>query len=71
MRIECLAVNGSDAPAEWLFFFRLHEWRISWANYLMRNNFVEHVNSITGNTFVEYQRGGGFMGVAFGAKCAS
>jgi hypothetical protein len=40
----------------------------SWANYLMRNNSVEYINNVMGHRFVEYQRGGEFMGVAFGAK---
>ncbi|OYW74171.1 MAG: hypothetical protein B7Z37_18935 [Verrucomicrobia bacterium 12-59-8] len=37
------------------------------ANYLMRNNAVDYVNSIMGNRFVENQRISAFMGVAFDA----
>lgn len=40
---------------------------LRWPNYLMRNNFVEHVNSIMGNKFVEHQRISAFTGVAFDA----
>ena len=34
----------------------------------MRNNFVEYVNGIMGNRFVEHQRISAFIGDAFDAK---
>jgi hypothetical protein len=40
----------------------------SWTNYLMRNNFVEHVNSIMGNRLIDHQRIPVFMGVALNAN---
>lgn len=38
------------------------------ANYSMRNNSVEYVNSVMGHSFVKRQQTCGFIGVAFDAN---